>query len=103
MVAITLQIPPYPPDDWITTSAYGNGMEPQYAMPWSSDVPGATAGSMYNFDLSYYAHMCRVRQIHSKILSTTQKIAPEARAAFIENARAEVDQWSQDGLMYEYG
>jgi len=103
VVAVTLRIPPYPPEDWITTPVYVNGLEPRYTMPWSSDVPGATTGSIYNFDLSYYAHMCRVRQIHSKILSTTQKISPEARAAFIEDTRAEIDQWSQDGQIYGYG
>ncbi|KAF9879262.1 hypothetical protein CkaCkLH20_03495 [Colletotrichum karsti] len=97
VVAITLRIPPYPPEDWITTPVYVTGVEPQYMMPWSSDVPGANAGSTYNFNLSYYAHMCRVRQIHSKILSTTQTIAPEARAAFIDETRAEIDQWSHDG------
>ncbi|KAG4433625.1 hypothetical protein IFR05_010901 [Cadophora sp. M221] len=103
VVAITLRIPPYPPEDWITTSVYGNGLEHQYTMPWSSDVPGATGGSIYNFDLSYYAHMCRARQIHSKILSTTQTISPEARAEFTGATRAEIDQWSQDGQMYGYG
>ncbi|KAH9208009.1 hypothetical protein DL95DRAFT_428864 [Leptodontidium sp. 2 PMI_412] len=103
VVAITLRIPPYPPEDWITTPAYVNGLEPRYTMPWSSDVPGATAGSIYNFNLSYFTHMCRVRQIHSKILSTTQKISPETRAAFIEDTRAEIDQWSQDGQIYGYG
>lgn len=103
MVAITLRIPPYPPEDWITTSVYGHGLERQYTMPWSSDVPGASGASVYNFDLSYYAHMCRVRQIHAKILTTTQTIASEARAAFTEDTRAEVDQWSQDGQIYGYG
>ena len=104
MIAITLRIPPYPPDDWITTSVYGDGLEqPRYMMPWSSDVPGATSGSLYDFDLSYYAHMCRIRRIHSKILSTTQTIALEARAAFTEDIRAEIDQWSQDGQIYGYG
>ncbi|EXK77153.1 hypothetical protein FOQG_18130 [Fusarium oxysporum f. sp. raphani 54005] len=103
VVAISLGIPPYPPEEWITTPAYVNGIEPRYIMPWSSDVPGATTGSTYNFNLSYYAHMCRIRQIHSKILSATQTMAPEARAEFTEDTRATIDQWSQDGQMYGYG
>ncbi|KAH7086154.1 hypothetical protein FB567DRAFT_63370 [Paraphoma chrysanthemicola] len=104
VVAITLRLPPYPPEDWITTPVYGDGLEqPRYMMPWSSDVPGATAGSTYDFDLSYHSHMCRIRRIHSRILSTTQTIAPEARAAFTDGIRAEIDQWSQDGQMYGYG
>lgn len=72
-------------------------------MPWSSDVPGATTGSTYNFNLGYYAHMCRIRQIHSKIVSATQTMAPEARAEFTKDTRAAIDQWSQDGQMYGYG
>lgn len=72
-------------------------------MPWSPDVSDAIAGSIYSFDLSYYAHMCRIRRVHSEILSTTQKIAPEARAAFMKDTRAEIDKWSQDGQMYRYG
>ncbi|KAF6824118.1 hypothetical protein CMUS01_10388 [Colletotrichum musicola] len=103
VIAITLGIPPYPPEEWITTPAYANGLEPRYIMPWSSDVPGANPSSTYNFNLSYYAHMCRIRQIHSKILSATQTMAPEARADFIEDTQAAIDQWSQDGQMYGYG
>lgn len=67
-------------------------------MPWSSDVPGATSG----LNLSCYAHMCRVRRIHAKILCTMQTIAPEARAGFTKATRAEIDQWSQDGQVYGY-
>ncbi|KAF6830344.1 hypothetical protein CPLU01_07399 [Colletotrichum plurivorum] len=103
VIGITLGIPPYPPEEWITTPAYANGLEPRYIMPWSSDVPGAAPGSTYNFNLSYYAHMCRIRQVHSKILSATQTMAPEARADFINDTRAAIDQWSQDGQMYGYG
>ncbi|KAM0283690.1 hypothetical protein ACHAO9_009618 [Fusarium lateritium] len=103
VVAVTLGIPPYPPEEWITTPAYVNKVEPRYIMPWSSDVPGATTGSTYNFNLNYYAHMCRIRQIHSKILSATQTIAPEARAEFTEDTLAAIDQWSHDGQMYGYG
>ncbi|EEU33727.1 uncharacterized protein NECHADRAFT_89214 [Fusarium vanettenii 77-13-4] len=103
VVAVTLGIPPYPPEEWITTPAYVDRLEPRYIMPWSSDVPGATTGSTYNFNLSYYAHMCRIRQIHSKILSATQTMAPEARAEFTKDTRAAIDQWSHDGQMYGYG
>ncbi|KAM0234320.1 hypothetical protein ACHAP5_010134 [Fusarium lateritium] len=103
VVAVTLGIPPYPPEEWITTPAYVNKVEPRYIMPWSSDVPGGTTGSTYNFNLNYYTHMCRIRQIHSKILSATQTMAPEARAEFTEDTLAAIDQWSQDGQIYGYG
>lgn len=103
VIAITLGIPPYPPDEWITTPAYVNGPEPRYIMPWSADVPGATPGSSYNFNLSYYAHMCRIRQIHSKILTATQTVSPDARADFNKDTRAAIDQWSQDGQVFGYG
>ncbi|KAM0193557.1 hypothetical protein ACHAPI_007626 [Fusarium lateritium] len=49
VVAVTLGIPPYPPEEWITTPAYVNEVEPRYIMPWSSDVPGTTTGSTAEF------------------------------------------------------
>ncbi|KAH6697634.1 hypothetical protein F5X68DRAFT_257763 [Plectosphaerella plurivora] len=103
VAAITLGIPPYPPEEWITTPAYDNEPEPRYIMPWSSDVPGATNGSSYNFNLSYFSHMCRIRQIHSRILSASQTLGTEALAEFTKETRAAIDQWSQDGQVYGYG
>ncbi|KIV89630.1 hypothetical protein PV10_07016 [Exophiala mesophila] len=103
VVAITLQLPPYPPEEWITTPSYESRFEPQFEMPWASDVPGSTERAIYNFDLSYYAHMCRIRRIHSRILTATQDLAPGTETKFIEEMRAEIDQWSQRDKMYAYG
>ena len=103
VVAITLQLPPYPPEEWITTPLYESRFEPQFEMPWASDVPGSTERVIYNFDLSYYAHMCRIRRIHSRILTATQDLAPGTETKFTEEMRAEIDQWSQRDKMYAYG
>lgn len=102
-MAITLQLPPYPPEEWINTPLYESGFEPQFIMPWASDVPGSTEGVVYNFDLSYYAHMCRIRRVHSKILTATQELSPGTESKFTEDMRAEIDQWSQRDKIYAYG
>lgn len=103
VVAITLHIPTYPPDEWIKSPLYEIRTEAQFAMPWALDVPGASEGAIYNFDLGYFAHMCRIRHVHSKILTDTQKLPPEAIPQYMEGVRREIDQWSQNDKLYAYG
>lgn len=102
VVAITIHIPPYPPEDWITTPTFVNVSETHPAVSWTSDVSGAVDVTIYDSDLAYYTHMCRIRRIHSRILSIIPTLSAEARAAFIQDVRAEIDQWAQDDQIYAY-
>jgi hypothetical protein len=103
VVAITLHIPTYPPDEWIKSPLYEHRVEARFAMPWASDVPGATEGAVYNFDLSYFAYMCKIRHVHSKILPDTQRLAAAALPRYVEDVRGEIDRWSQSDKIYAYG
>ncbi|KAH6972961.1 hypothetical protein BKA56DRAFT_620329 [Ilyonectria sp. MPI-CAGE-AT-0026] len=91
VVAITLRIPPYPPDELIETPAYQPKPEPQFFMPWAADVPGASEGVLYSFDLRYFAYMCKIRRLHSEILVTT----PRLQSGRLRELRAEIDRWTK--------
>ncbi|KIL84052.1 hypothetical protein FAVG1_12749 [Fusarium avenaceum] len=95
VVAITLRIPPYPPDESIETSAFQAKPEPNYFMPWATEAVGASAGMFYNFDLRYFAHMCKIRRIHSDILNMMRRLPSELMAQHLPTLRAEIIRWAR--------
>jgi hypothetical protein len=95
VVTITLHIPPYPPAEWIETPSYENKPEPQFFMPWASGVLGASEGAFYTFDLRFFGHMCKIRQIQSEILSNTRRIAVGFVPRYLQEVRAEIDRWAK--------
>ncbi|KAJ4209702.1 hypothetical protein NW759_013347 [Fusarium solani] len=104
VVAITLSIPPYPPNEWIETPSYQVKPEPQFFMPWAADIPGSSAGVLYSFDLRYFAHMCKIRRLHSEILTTMRRLPPDSRILCLRELRAEIDRWvkSEEVFANEY-
>lgn len=103
VVAITLHIPPYPPDEWIESPFYENKPEPQFFMPWASDVLGASEAAIYNFDLRFFLHMCKIRQIHSEILANMRRIAPGSILQCLQEMRAEIDRWAKTDEVFANG
>ncbi|CAH0023721.1 unnamed protein product [Clonostachys rhizophaga] len=100
VVAITLRIPPYPPDEWIETPSYEAKPDPQFFMPWAADSPGLSDGVLYNFDLRYFAHMCRIRRLHSEILTTTRRLPPDSKILRLRELRAEIDKWAKSDEVF---
>lgn len=99
-MAITLRIPPYPPDEWIETPSYEAKPDPQFFMPWAADLPGLSYGVLYNFDLRYFAHMCRIRRLHSEILTTTRRLPPGSEILRLRELRAEIDKWANSDEVF---
>jgi hypothetical protein len=102
-VAITLRIPPYPPDEWIETPSYEAKPDPQFFMPWAADLPGFSDGTLYNFDLRYFAHMCRIRRLHSEILTTMRGLSPDIDTARLRELRVEIDRWTKSDEVFANG
>ncbi|KAM6521736.1 hypothetical protein FALCPG4_011442 [Fusarium falciforme] len=103
VVAITLGIPPYPPDEWIETPSYEVKPEPQFFMPWAADIPDSSAGVLYSFDLRYFAHMCKIRRLHSEILTTMRRLPPDSRTLRLRELRAEIDRWVKSEEVFANG
>ncbi|CAG9993113.1 unnamed protein product [Clonostachys byssicola] len=95
VAAITLRIPPYPPDEWIETQSYEAKPDPQFFMPWAADIPGLSDGVLYSFDLRYFAHMCRIRRLHSEILTAMRRLPPDSEILRLRGLRAEIDKWTK--------
>jgi hypothetical protein len=72
-------------------------------MPWASDVLGASEGAFYNFDLRFFVHMCKIRQIHSEILTNTRRIAPGSILQCLQEMRAEIDRWAKTDEVFANG
>lgn len=103
VVAITLRIPPYPPDELIETPAYQPKPEPQFFMPWAADVPGSSEGVLYSFDLRYFAYMCKIRRLHSEILATTPRVQSGSIDQRLRELRAEIDRWTKPEEVFSNG
>ncbi|KAH7121517.1 hypothetical protein EDB81DRAFT_952249 [Dactylonectria macrodidyma] len=103
VVAITLRIPPSPPDEWIETPAFQPKPEPQFFMPWAADIPGSSEGVLYSFDLRYFAHMCKVRQLHAEILTTTRRLHPDSINQHLRELRAEIERWAKPEEVFANG
>jgi hypothetical protein len=73
-------------------------------MPWAADIPGSSAGVLYSFDLRYFAHMCKIRRLHSEILTTMRRLPPDSRILCLRELRAEIDRWvkSEEVFANEY-
>ncbi|KAH7241278.1 hypothetical protein BKA59DRAFT_400639 [Fusarium tricinctum] len=95
VIAITLRIPPYPPDESVKTSAFQAKPEPQCFMPWAADAVGASAGMLYNFDLRYFAHMCKIRRIHSDILNMMRRLPSDLMVQHLPKLRTEIVRWAR--------
>jgi hypothetical protein len=95
VVAITLRIPPYPLDEWIDTPAYQVKHGPQFFMPWAVDSPGSSDGVLYTFDLRYFAHMCKIRRLHSEILTLSRQVDPGTIDQYIRKLLSEIDGWAK--------
>ncbi|KAL5593041.1 hypothetical protein FOBRF1_012143 [Fusarium oxysporum] len=95
VVAITLRIPPYPLDEWIDTPAYRVKHGPQFFMPWAVDAPGSSDGVLYTFDLRYFAHMCRIRRLHSEILTLSRQVDPGSIDQSLRKLLSEIDGWAK--------
>ncbi|CAH0055891.1 unnamed protein product [Clonostachys solani] len=104
VVAITLRIPPYPPEEWVETKpSYEAKPDPQFFMPWAADIPGSSAGVLYSFDLRYFAHMCQIRRLHSEILTTMRRLPPDSRIVRLRELRAEIDGWAKSEEVFANG
>jgi hypothetical protein len=103
MVAITLQIPTYPGDEWISSPTFETQVEPQFAMPWALDLPGIGEEVVYNFDLSYHAHMCRIRQLQSRILVDTQRLSEAEMPGYLDDMRRQIDAWAENDTLRAFG
>ncbi|KAF4442023.1 hypothetical protein FALBO_17305 [Fusarium albosuccineum] len=103
VVAITLRIPPYPPDELIETPAYQPKPENQFFMPWAADVPGSSEGVLYSFDLRYFAHMCKIRRIHSEILTATRRLHSDSIDQRLRQLQAEIDRWTKPEEVFSNG
>ncbi|EXK75936.1 hypothetical protein FOQG_19303 [Fusarium oxysporum f. sp. raphani 54005] len=103
VVAITLRIPPYPPDEWVETPAYHIKPEPQFFMPWAADVPGSSDGVLYSFDLRYFAHMCKLRQLHSEILTFSWQVHPDSIYQCLRKLPPEIDRWAKSEEVFAHG
>ncbi|RDW76517.1 fungal specific transcription factor domain-containing protein [Aspergillus mulundensis] len=104
VVTITLRIPPYPPAEWIETPPYENKPEPQYFAPWaSSRIAGDAEGALYSFDLRYFVHMSKIRQIQSEILSNTRKLAAASVPRYLKEMGAEIDRWAESDRVFANG
>ncbi|EMT74627.1 hypothetical protein FOC4_g10000754 [Fusarium odoratissimum] len=95
VVAITLRIPPYPLDEWIDTPAYRVKHGPQFFMPWAVDAPGSSDGVLYTFDLRYFAHMCKIRRLHSEILTLSRQVDPGSIDQSLRKLLSEIDGWAK--------
>ena len=103
VVAITLRIPPYPLDEWIDTPAYRVKHGPQFFMPWAVDVLGSSDGVLYTFDLRYFAHMCKIRRLHSEILTLSRQVDPGSIDQFLRKLLSEIDGWAKSKDVFASG
>lgn len=105
MVAITIRIPPYPSDEWITSPLYTGDKrnEGHFFMPWVQDAPGPSMGRLYIFNLHYFAHMCKIRAVQARILSSTRKLPPVDVSSYMARTRTEIDQWADMDTLSVHG
>ncbi|KAJ0154344.1 Uncharacterized protein HZ326_3265 [Fusarium oxysporum f. sp. albedinis] len=103
VVAITLRIPPYPLDEWIDTPAYRVKHGPQFFMPWAVDSPGSSDGVLYTFDLRYFAHMCKIRRLHSEILTLSRQVDPGTIDQSLRKLLSEIDGWAKSKDVFASG
>lgn len=100
VVTITLRMPPYPPDEWVESPMYQDNARARFFMPWAADVPGTSEGVLYDFDLRFFTHMCKVRQLHSEILTYARGIAPAAMLQYLLKMRPEIDRWAKSDEVF---
>ncbi|KAF2014675.1 hypothetical protein BU24DRAFT_493228 [Aaosphaeria arxii CBS 175.79] len=94
MVSIVLRLPIYPADEWITTPLYESQDDGQFYMPWALDAPGLFAGRLYTYNLRYFSHSCKIRQIQSDIISKAQLIDDQHLATYISHAEERINVWA---------
>jgi hypothetical protein len=72
-------------------------------MPWAADAVGASAGMLYNFDLRYFAHMCKIRRIHSDILNMMRRLPSDLMVQHLPKLRAEIVRWARSEEVFTNG
>ncbi|KAG7420585.1 hypothetical protein Forpi1262_v016227 [Fusarium oxysporum f. sp. raphani] len=60
-------------------------------------------GVLYSFDLRYFAHMCKLRQLHSEILTFSWQVHPDSIYQCLRKLPPEIDRWAKSEEVFAHG